>query len=147
MMTFSRPNKFKLNKNFKPLPADEGDEMFRNGIFEFNVTKMTAFISANPETFPIEQVNVKSLSKGSPGNLNEETVRTADVSIPIILAEISPGHFNVIDGNHRIENARREGMENVRAHRLAAGQHLAFLTSVKAYESYIRYWNAKIEDE
>ncbi len=145
-MTFSKPNKFKLDKNFNPLPADEGDEIFANGIFEFNVTKMMAFIKANAEMFPIEQVDVKLLSTGTPGNVNEETVQTANLSIPIILAEISPGRFNVIDGNHRLEKARREGIECIAACRLAAGQHIDFLTSAKAYQSCISYWNAKLED-
>lgn len=146
-MSPSKPNKFKLNKNFDPLPADEGDEMFANGIFEFNVTKMMAFINANPETFPVEQVDVESLSPLPPGNMNEETVQTADLSIPIVLAEISPSRFNVIDGNHRLEKARRDGKESIPAHRVRADQHLAFLTSLKTYESYIRYWNAKVQGE
>ncbi len=138
--------KLKLNKKFEPLPVDEGDELFANGIFEFNVTALLAFIAGNPDRFPVTSVEVKALSSNSPDRLNEATIRSANVSVPVILAEISPGRFNVIDGNHRIERARRDGREAIMAHHVRAEQHLAFLTSVKAYEAYVRYWNEKIAD-
>jgi hypothetical protein len=53
--------KLKLGKKFEPLPVDDGDEHFANGIFDFNVTKMLAFIAAQPEKFPVEQVDLSSL--------------------------------------------------------------------------------------
>ena len=56
--------------------------------------------------------------------------------MPIILAEISPGKYNVIDGNHRIEKAYRLGTERIPAYILTARQHLRFLTTVKAYHAY-----------
>ena len=31
--------KIKLDKKFQPMAADDGDEFFPNGIFEFNITK------------------------------------------------------------------------------------------------------------
>jgi ParB-like chromosome segregation protein Spo0J len=65
--------------------------------------------------------------------------------MPIILAEISPGKYNVIDGNHRIEKAYRLGTERIPAYILTARQHLRFLTTVKAYHAYVEYWNNKIE--
>jgi hypothetical protein len=78
--------------------------------------------------------------------LDEETIRRVDLLAPIILAEISPGRFNVIDGNHRVERAGRERLRTIAARRVSAEQHLSFLTSVKAYEAYVAYWNSKIEE-
>ena len=79
-------------------------------------------------------------------NLDEATIETANLSVPILLAEISPGMFNVIDGNHRVERACRAGIGRLSAYRIYANQHLAFLTSVKAYKSYIEYWNSKVDE-
>jgi hypothetical protein len=36
--------KLKIIKKFTPCPIDDGDELFPNGIFEFNITKMLSFI-------------------------------------------------------------------------------------------------------
>ena len=140
----SKPKKFKVDKNFQPLPRDAEDEFYPNGIFEFNITKMLAFIKTNPEQFPVEAVEVKSLTGAS--TLDESTIQTANPLAPIILAEISPGRFNVIDGNHRLEKANRDGLEKIPAYRVTADKHLAFLTSDRAYKAYIEYWNLKIDD-
>ena len=137
--------KLKLDKNFKPFSVDKGDEIFANGIFEFNVTKLSALIRANPKKFPIERIDVKTLANGIPEHLDESAIQAADVSKPIILVEISPGHFSVIDGNHRLEKARREGLKRIAVYRVTATQHSYFLISVRAYEAYIQYWNSKID--
>lgn len=76
--------------------------------------------------------------------LTESHVDTVDVSRPVILAEISPGHYNLIDGNHRMEKARRAGITKMKAHKFSARQHIAFLTSKKSYLSYVEYWNSKL---
>lgn len=39
--------KLKLDKNFQACPADDGDEIFSNGIFLFNITKMMEYITQN----------------------------------------------------------------------------------------------------
>jgi len=43
----------KYNKKFKPATVDAGDELYPNGIFVFNITKMIV-IKMNPEKFPVE---------------------------------------------------------------------------------------------
>lgn len=35
--------KHKLDKKFQPCPVERGDEVFRNGIFPFNITRLLAF--------------------------------------------------------------------------------------------------------
>jgi hypothetical protein len=137
--------KLKVDTGFKPLPVSEGDELYPNGIFEFNVTKLLAFIREHPIQFPVEQVEIESLGAQF-GALNEGVVSTANLENPIVLAEISPGRFNLIDGNHRVEKARREGVRYIPAYRVHAPQHVAFLTSVRAYEKYVEYWNSKVDD-
>jgi len=134
--------KLKADKNFIPCPVSDGDEFYSNGIFVFNITKMTEYIMDNPEIFIPEEVVVKDLHKFL--FINESQVDTVDISKPVIMAEISPSRFNLIDGQHRIEKAHRLGIKTIMAYRLNVHQHIKFLTSRKAYEAYVEYWNSKI---
>ena len=143
-MTLLQPRKFKIDKKFQPLHMDEGDEFYKNGIFEFNITKLLIFIKANPSTFQPEEVSVKAIRLFPSSNLNESTIYAADIAEPIILAEIAPERFNVIDGNHRLEKAYGDEVSEILAYKVRAEKHIAFLTSVTAYKEYIKYWNSKI---
>jgi len=140
------PARLKRDKNFQPCSAESGDENYANGIFEFNITRILAFIDTCAERFPIECVLVDDFPAYDSSHLSEETVLNADLSRPILLAEISPGRFNVIDGNHRLARARREIVLTVPARRVRCPDHVAFLTSAWAYEKYVEYWNSKLKD-
>ena len=115
-----------------------------NGIFKFNITKLLTFIQSKPDVFSVENVLVSDVRLCVSSKLNEVTIQTAIISNPIILAEISPGRFNVIDGNHRLEKAYRDKMTTLPAYRVLAEHHIAFLSSVNAYEKYVEYWNEKL---
>ena len=52
----------------------------------------------------------------------------------------------MIDGHHRVARARREGARTVRGLRLRCPEHVPFLTSTKAYETYVEYWNSKVDE-
>ncbi len=143
-MTLLKKRKFKVDKAFQPLSEDEGDEFYPNGIFVFNITKLMTFIKANPHIFQQEEVEVKTVRTFPSKNLNDLTIQNANISEPIVMAEISPDRFNVIDGNHRLERAYRDGENTIPAYKIKAEQHVAFLTSVAAYKDYIEYWNSKI---
>lgn len=136
--------KLVLDKSFQPCPAEVGDELFPNGIFEFNITRLLAFVEAHVERFPIERVGIDDIPNYGAERLDEETIWTADLSRPILLAEISLGRFNLIDGHHRVAKARREGVRTLPAHRVACPFHVRFLTSTHAYERYVEYWNGKL---
>lgn len=137
--------KIKLNKKFVPISCDEDDELFPNGIFEFNITKLIKFIGINQDEFQAHAVETRSLSIFNADRLDEETILNADLSNPIMLAEISPNAFNVIDGHHRVQSARHREIDTVLAYKIYAEQHINFLTSIKAYESYVDYWNEKLK--
>ena len=95
-----------IDKNFIPASMDEEDELYPNGIFVFNITKMMKHIRDHQAEFLVENMKVKQIRDGF-SNLNEDHIDSVDVTSPIILAEISPGRYNVIDGNHRLEKAFR----------------------------------------
>ena len=138
--------KLKLDKKFQACLADDNDEIFPNGFFQFNITKMIEFISQNQDQFSVENIAIETYRKFVSPNLDEETIQKAQTLKPIILAEISPGNYNVIDGNHRLEKAFRDGLKEISAYRLTVDQHQKFLTSIKSYEAYVRYWNQKVDD-
>jgi ParB/Sulfiredoxin domain len=130
--------------NFIPCPVDDGDELFPNGIFEFNITKMLEYIQQNPDDITLEEVAVTDLSERI-SSINESHTDSVEISRPVILAEISPGRYNLIDGNHRLEKARRTGTKSLKAYKLNSRQHIRFLTSQKTYAAYIEYWNSKLK--
>lgn len=136
--------KLKIDSRFTPCPVEDGDELFPNGIFVFNITKMSEYIMRSQIT--CEEVQVRDFSRGA-SKFKEEHLPAVDITRPIIVAEISLGRYNVIDGNHRIEKARRLGMETIRAYRLGPEQHMQFLTTSEGYRAYVEYWNGKLKDE
>lgn len=127
------------------MTVDAEDELFPNGFFEFNITKLIAHIKVNPDNFPIEEVALDTFWESSI-NLDETAVLAANLSVPVILAEISPGRFNVVDGNHRVAKARRGGVKRLPAYKVRPDQHHRFLISVDAYEKYVEYWNEKVAE-
>jgi hypothetical protein len=133
----------KLNKDFVPCDVKEGDELFQNGIFEFNITRMIDFIRSNPSDFVVEKVHVREFPREF-SSINEKHMNNVKIGDPIILAEISPGRYSLIDGNHHMEKARRLGLENMQAYKIKVEQHIRFLTSMRAYNAYIEYWNSKL---
>lgn len=140
------PAKLKLSPSFEPCPVEGGEEVFRNGIFEFNVTRLMAFIEARPDRFPRETVAVASTPNYGDARLDQTTIAAADITRPVLFAEIAPGRFNLIDGNHRMARARRDGVPTVPAYRIHGPHHVAFLTSTMAYQKYVEYWNGKVRE-
>jgi len=118
----------RVDNDFIPCPVAIGDELFPNGIFVFNVTRLIEYIQDNPDSIVLEEVAVGDFFKGY-SSINESHLDSVEISKPVILAEISPEHFNVIDGNHRLEKARRMGINSILAYKLNVEQHMRFLTS------------------
>ena len=136
----------KADTNFAPCPVREGDELFPNGVFEFNVTRILEHIANDPMGISLVEIAVSDCDPEF-SILDESHIDSVDISRPVVLAEISPRNYNLIDGHHRMAKARRLGMDKVQAYKLHVHQHIAFLTSKKAYLSYVEYWNAKQEAE
>ncbi len=141
----SPPITLKLDETFQPCPVDEGEEVYPNGIFHFNISRLLAFLDDHPGRYPIALIALTEIANYGDSHLDEESVRSTDLSRPILLAEISPGLFNMIDGNHRVAKARRDSMPTVRARRIYCPDHIQFLTSVIVYQKYVEYWNSKIQ--
>lgn len=61
---------------------------------------------------------VKWFKRHCKGHLNEEYLSSVILSQPVIQAEISPGCFVIIDGNHRMEKALKEDVAFVNSCKL-----------------------------
>lgn len=143
----SKPVQLRLDCGFCPCEAMGGDEIYPNGIFEFNITRLLAYINGAGR-FRAEHVALDDIPyAGISPRLNELTVLNADLSRPVILAEIAPARFNLIDGHHRAAKARREGVLSIPAYRICCPEHVPFLTSIRAYETYVEYWNSKVDED
>ena len=136
--------KIKADKRFTPCPMEDGDELFRNGIFVFNITRMLAAINDNPGHYPLETIAVRE-SFISFSRINEAHAKTVDLTLPVILAEIAPGQYNLVDGHHRMAKALKLGTETLPGYKISMVQHLPFLTTVSGYQAYVRYWNDKLK--
>ncbi len=136
--------KLKVENDFTPCPAAVGDELFPNGIFVFNITRMIEYIKNNPDSITLQEVPVNELFEAE-STINASHIDSVDISRPVILAEIAPGRYNLIDGKHRVEKARRMGIKNVPAYKLNVDQHLKFLINQEAYVTYVEYWNSKLK--
>ena len=139
---------------YLPVIPNDGDEIYRNGLVLFNITALLAWLEE--QTLPIVQVPADKW--GLHYEKAEEYVLAADLSRPIILAEIAPDRFGFvpcipeddwtsrgymcIDGYHRIEKARRMGIEILPAVILRMEQHIPFI--YKGYSHYAEYWNQKL---
>jgi hypothetical protein len=83
--------KLTIDNTFLPCLEEENDELFPNGIFKFNITKLLRFIQNNPGDFFLEEIALDEFKTYS--SLNESHINTVDLSRPVILAEISPGRY------------------------------------------------------
>ncbi len=133
----------KYDEGFVPCQVTEGDELFRNGIFEFNISKLINYLERENSDIAATEVEVGSYYRGF-SSINESHVDTVSLDQPVILAEISPGRYNLIDGNHRVEKAGRNGVHKLPCYRVDVTRHLRFLTSKRAYVAYVEYWNGKV---
>ncbi|MEI7911836.1 MAG: hypothetical protein WCK77_19570 [Verrucomicrobiota bacterium] len=134
----------RADPRFSPCAVDDGDELFPNGLFVFNVSRMLEYLEERPTDVELVEMAVYHLDQGF-SVLNESHVDSVDLSRPVVLAEITPGQYNLIDGHHRVAKALRHGVITLHAYRLTVRQHLGFLTSKEAYLAFVEYWNGKVK--
>lgn len=137
-----------LNKNYTPCPAVENDELYPNGIFVFNISKIIEHIQSGLLTIEEEDICVKNwYSKNlTSTSLNEEYLKTLTLERPVIQGEISPGKYNIIDGNHRLEKAYREKVEYIKSYKVKGEQLIDYFIDSRGYQSFVEYWNSIIRD-
>ena len=78
------------DKNYVPASADDGDELYPNGIFVFNINKMIEYIRAHKDEIPMESIEVKAYRMGL-SELTESYIDKTDITVPLISPEKTPG--------------------------------------------------------
>ncbi len=134
-----------------------GDEYYPNGLFTFHITKLNQFIDEHPEKIQVVEINVEEYhTHFCNQEMNPEYIKSADVTRPVILAEIAPDRlyhgypsitkdyysrgYNIIDGHHRLAKAKEQGIEELKAYLIPMEQHIDFM--FKGFETYVEYWNS-----
>ncbi|GAA0469383.1 hypothetical protein [Alkalibacillus silvisoli] len=134
-----------FDPNYEPFPCHEGDEVFANGIFQFNISHMMEHIHSGSLIVKTERIDVNRWFKTHyRPSVNEKHLQTVDIKIPVIQAEIRPGKYSIIDGNHRMERAYREGAQYVDSYKLQAEQLVPYFVNKQGYKAFIDYWNSKL---
>ena len=137
--------RIKLNKNYVPLPAQDGDEICPNGIFSFAISRMLEDIISDKIVVEKEKINVQEWVKPHwRGSVTEEHLPTVDVSKSVIQAEIKPETYEIIDGNHRMERACRDGVEFIDSYKLRGEQLLLCFSDGRGYKAFAENWNSKL---
>lgn len=141
----NKNRKIKFNNEFTPLPTYDGDEIFRNGIFHFNISRIIEHIHAGKLNVEQEVIEVRKWFQTHFHNsINEMHLPTVDITKPIIQAEIRPTMYTIIDGNHRMEKAFREGVPYIHSYKLNGEELLSFFKDIRGYKAFIEYWNSKL---
>ena len=138
---------------------EDREEWFPNGIFHYNVSRLIRDLDANETgkgteapwmntaiktSIPVEEY-IDHYSFGL-GNMEEEHIQAADLGRPLIFVELAPDCFNLIDGHHRLEKARRQGVSELSTWMVDAHAGVRYLESEDEYCRFVGYWNTKIED-
>lgn len=128
-----------------PIPTSVGDEIYPNGIFNFNISKILEQITAGKLEAETELIKVTEWFKThNRGSVNEDHLPKVDITRPILQVEIRPGVFEIIDGNHRLKKACRDDVEFVSSYKLKGEQLVAYFADMRGYKSFVEYWNSKL---
>ncbi|GAB6152907.1 hypothetical protein JCM17380_16570 [Desulfosporosinus burensis] len=141
----NKSRKLKLDNNYIPIPTNKGDEIYPNGIFNFNISRILEHIATGKLDAKKELINVnKWFRTHIRGSVNEMHLPTVDITKPVLQVEIRPGVFEIIDGNHRMEKACRNDVEFVNSYKLNGEQLVAFFADARGYKAFVDYWNSKL---
>jgi hypothetical protein len=147
IMPMRKSRSFKKDKSFTPCQENIGDEIFPNGSFRFNITRILEDIHSGKLEVELEKIDVnKWFKRHCKGHINEKHLLSVSLSKPVLQAEISPGNFVIIDGNHRMEKALQEEVPFVDSWKLRGEQLIPYFTEEKGYKAFISYWNGKVEE-
>lgn len=123
----------KHDMSFTPSTVEEGDEIFRSGIFQWKITNMQWFITEQLEDVEFEWLPVHAFSTDY-AKIDQEYLHNVDLNKPIIVVELSfRNKTYLIDGHHRVKKAQTKQVLLLPAYKLKVHQHIPFLISKQGY--------------
>ncbi len=87
-----------VDPDFRPCPVRNSDELFPNGTFVFDISRMLEHLQSGSLGIEPTEIDVGQLPPVF-STVDESTLATADLTRPLVLAEIAPGRYNLIDGH------------------------------------------------
>ncbi|WP_434658553.1 hypothetical protein [Sulfurimonas sp. NW9] len=137
----------KLNKNFEPSPIP-AEEVY-GGFLQFNISAIISDISSKKLIAQQKRIYLKQWFEEHSADfsvINKKHLKSVDLSTPVIQAEMRINRYEIIDGNHRMKKALDDGRTYINSYQISGEQLANYLLNKEQYESYVRYWNEKIEN-
>jgi len=137
----------RLSKKFEPSPIP-AEEVY-GGFLQFNISAIINEIKSKKLILPKKRIYLKKWFKEHSADfsvINREHLKSVDLNTPVIQAEIRIERYEIIDGNHRMKKALDDGRTYINSYQVSGEQLVSYLLNKEQYESYVRYWNEKIEN-
>lgn len=128
-----------------PCPRRAEDEVFRFGLYAWNVTKMYEYAQQNLIPTPMSYEDVKNYHDGFMKyaiRIDEGYLNQVDITKPGLLVRLSDysNESMVVDGNHRLARAYRF-RKGFRVYVLSFGEQIRFLCYPESLQAIIKYNN------
>lgn len=111
---FANPRKLPVTRANTPILPNPGDEVYACGVFSFNITAMLKWLESESRETVSMPIRIWPVT-----DKEEHNIEKADITRPIIVAEIAPDYrdfrpeirfndwiargYSLIDGYHRVE--------------------------------------------
>lgn len=142
----AKNRKMKLNKKFTPI-SETAEEIY-GGFLQFNISAIIEDIASKKLIVDKKRIHIKNWFKEHSiefGVINKEHLPSVNLSTPVIQAELRINKYEIIDGNHRMQKAFDNGRIYINSYQIKGEQLANYLMSKEQYESYVRYWNEKVD--
>lgn len=93
------------------------------GTLLWDIDRMLRDLSA----FPVQMRSVSELARENPFHGDAEYAMTTDPRRPLILVQLCEGREKLIDGNHRLYRAQKEGLESIACHCLTVPEQQRYI--------------------
>ena len=133
-----------IDENFAPCTPYPGDEIYSRSAVKLNISAILRVLEAGAIAHRTERIHLSvwfSSRFGSGGTINEMHLNNIEIKQPVIQAELKPDYFEIIDGNHRMAKARRDGLEYIDSIKLSAESLLPFFVDRNSCLGFIEHWN------
>jgi hypothetical protein len=106
-----------------------------NGMLIWDVDGMLKDIQDHPRDFELRMVDTDVLAReNGEAMVNETYAMSANLEKPCVLAEISGGHYLMLDGNHRLRKAVKEKLSCMLCYCLKEEQHQQYIEHYRPKE-------------
>lgn len=108
------------------------------GNIMWNIGDMLLDISS----FQKKKFSVDKLSENNPFHGNEDYALQTDLSLPCVVVNLSNKFDKLIDGNHRLFKAKKEGLKEIECYYLQEEEHIKFIENfdLQIYRNVINHW-------